>query len=212
MHLRALAVFAHPDDATWPAGGTLARLAACGADVRLLCLTCGVVGWRDDPDGPRRARAAAAERELEAACHALGIRRPIGGGCAPGTVATECRQAAEYGITTALATLRPRLVITFGPDGLTGHPDHVAAGAVTTSAFQRVFAEPGAGAGPRLYCALGPTATGRLRPLTRQHEASPVTTVVDVTSVAERKLAALQRQRTLPLARPGAVAATGLTL
>jgi N-acetylglucosamine malate deacetylase 2 len=214
MRLRVLAVFAHPDDATWLAGGTLARLAACGADVRLLCLTCGDAPWPDDADGSRLARAAAVEqRELEAACEALGIRRPIAGGCLPGALATECRQSVDYGITRALATLRPELVVTFGPDGVTRNPDHVAIGEITTAAFRRVFGPTAATApGARLYYALGSAALRRVRPRGLAGDALHVTTVIDVTSVVERKLAAVQGQRTSASARPEDVAAIGLTL
>jgi N-acetylglucosamine malate deacetylase 2 len=214
MHLRALAVFAHPDDATWLAGGTLARLAACGADVRLLCLTCGGAGRTDDADAARHAGAAAVEqRELETSCRMLGIRRPIMGGCRPGAVATECRQAIEFGISRALATLRPHVVITFGPDGVTGDPDHVAVGEITTAAFHRVFGETETAAvGARLYYALGSAAMRRARPVAVAGDGLRVTTVVDVTPVAARKLAALEEQRTSAQARPGDVAANGLTL
>ncbi len=214
MRLRVLAVFAHADDAIYLAGGTLARLAACGADVRLLCLTCGDAPWPDDADGARLASAAFIEQhELEAACQALGIRRPIAGGCPPGALATKCRQATEYGITRALATLRPELVITFGPDGLTGDPDHVAVGEITTAAFHRVFgATEGPAPGSRLYYALGTAALRRAGPREPTADAPRVTTVVDVTPAAPQKLAAEQCQRTAAQRRREDVAALGRTI
>ncbi len=39
-----LAVFAHPDDETYLAGGTLARYAASGYEAFVLCATCGQTG------------------------------------------------------------------------------------------------------------------------------------------------------------------------
>src|SRR5690606_19766930 len=48
-------------------------------------------------------------------------------------------------IATVLAEERPDVVITFGPDGITGHPDHVTVSRATTAAFRRV-----AGTGPGL--------------------------------------------------------------
>jgi LmbE family N-acetylglucosaminyl deacetylase len=40
---------------------------------------------------------------------------------------------------------RPDVVATFGPDGITGHPDHIRVGEATDAAFDRVAAEPGPG-------------------------------------------------------------------
>jgi LmbE family N-acetylglucosaminyl deacetylase len=44
-----------------------------------------------------------------------------------------------------LAEERPDVVATFGPDGLTGHADHVAVGAATTSAFLDLAGDGGPG-------------------------------------------------------------------
>ena len=63
--VRVLGVFAHPDDETLCAGGTLAKYASAGADVRVVSLTKGGAGQiRDaergdpgDPDGGSRAGA-----------------------------------------------------------------------------------------------------------------------------------------------------------
>ena len=42
-----------------------------------------------------------------------------------------------------MAAERPDVVGTFGPDGITGHPDHVRVGAATDAAFDRLAAQPG---------------------------------------------------------------------
>jgi LmbE family N-acetylglucosaminyl deacetylase len=48
-------------------------------------------------------------------------------------------------IATIMAEERPDVVATFGPDGITGHPDHIRVGAATDVAFDRVAATPGPG-------------------------------------------------------------------
>ena len=53
-------------------------------------------------------------------------------------------------ITGILAEERPDVVVTFGPDGIFGHPDHIAIGAATDTAFHRLA--PGASQGFRRLC------------------------------------------------------------
>jgi LmbE family N-acetylglucosaminyl deacetylase len=49
---------------------------------------------------------------------------------------------------------RPDVVLTFGPDGLTGHPDHIAIGAATDAAFHAVRRDGGTGLRRLLHCAI----------------------------------------------------------
>ncbi|MCU0280440.1 MAG: PIG-L family deacetylase [Acidimicrobiia bacterium] len=68
---RALAVAAHPDDAEFGAGGTLAKWAAAGAEVTILVITDGAKGsW--DPTASPGDLVAARRAEQEAAAAALG--------------------------------------------------------------------------------------------------------------------------------------------
>jgi LmbE family N-acetylglucosaminyl deacetylase len=45
-------------------------------------------------------------------------------------------------IVLAIRELRPQVIITFGPEGIYGHPDHIAIGKMTTQAFQ-LAGDPG---------------------------------------------------------------------
>ena len=70
-----MAVLAHPDDETFGCGGTLARYAAEGVQVSLICATLGDAGEITDPSLAQRENLAQVrEQELRAACHALGIQ------------------------------------------------------------------------------------------------------------------------------------------
>jgi dephospho-CoA kinase len=130
-----LAVFAHPDDETFGPGPTLARYADAGLDVHLVCATGGEAARQraghSDPDGLRRHR----EAELRAACLVLGVRslellRERDGTLRPDDLAGAARVAA------AIRRTGPDAIVTFGPDGVSGHSDHRAIHAWTLRAWE----------------------------------------------------------------------------
>ncbi len=132
---RVLAVFAHPDDETLCAGGTLAKYAHAGADVRVVSLTKGEAGQiRDAGAATRATLAAARERELHVAGRHLGLTETRCLDYRDGELSDLDAQVLEDLAAQLLEELEPDVVITFGPDGFSGHPDHVAVGAAVTSA------------------------------------------------------------------------------
>ncbi|MGO8961810.1 MAG: PIG-L family deacetylase [Streptosporangiaceae bacterium] len=154
---RLLGVFAHPDDETFCAGGTFARYAGQGAEIMVVSATRGQAGQiRDAAAGNRRTIAAVREAELRLACERLGITRVRCLDHVDGTLADAGFPALVDEVTEIIREFRPDIVITFGPDGGYGHPDHVTISAVTTAACQRA-AGPGhrpdrtATRPPRLY-------------------------------------------------------------
>jgi LmbE family N-acetylglucosaminyl deacetylase len=132
-----LAVFAHPDDETFLVGGTLAHYARNGARVELLCLTEGE-GGVNALSGAKGKQALSRIRrvELEQCCEVLGIdlvgvrHYPDGGLSAVSPL------ELALVIGRAIAQRRPDVVLTFGPEGLTGHPDHLAIHRATALAFE----------------------------------------------------------------------------
>lgn len=202
---RVLAVFAHPDDEAFLAGGTLAKYAAAGWNVFLLCATHGEAGKRGDYSRlTRRQFAELRKEELEAACRALGTHRPVFLECADKGLARDCWNPATEEVAHAIRRLRPDVVITFGPEGISGHPDHVALNQIVTAAFW------GAGmstylvggqhkAAPfrpsRLYYVLrSPSVPECCKPASPQ-KAPPITTVIDIRGFGERKLKAIRSHR-----------------
>jgi LmbE family N-acetylglucosaminyl deacetylase len=132
---RILAVFAHPDDETFCTGGTLARYAAGGAEIMVVSATRGDAGQIHDAGiATRRTLGQIRERELHLACERLGIRHAICLDYGDGTLAQLDPAILTRHITQFVRRFRPDIVITFGPDGGYGHPDHIAIGAATTSA------------------------------------------------------------------------------
>ncbi len=133
---RVLAIFAHPDDETFLAGGTLAKYAAQGWDVRVISATYGENGQRGDYQSlGANEFADLRRRELQAACKVLGVHPPMFLECADRALAAICWNSAAKEIARIMRRLQPDVVITCGPDGISGHPDHVALSQIVTSAF-----------------------------------------------------------------------------
>lgn len=132
MTLRLAAVLAHPDDESRLVGGTLARAAAAGAAVSLYCATRGEAG---DAHRSPADTAALREVELRAACAALGVEQLWLDTFPDGGLADVEPDTVTGRIVRFLRTTRAHAVITFGPDGRTGHPDHVAVGRRAEAAF-----------------------------------------------------------------------------
>lgn len=136
--LRLLGVFAHPDDETFCAGGTLARYAAAGAEVMVVSATRGEAGQiRDAQAATRRTLGLVRERELREACARLGVQRALCLDYFDGTLKDLDQELLARRVVQVIRTFRPDVVITFGEDGAYGHPDHVAISRATTAACRR---------------------------------------------------------------------------
>jgi len=133
---KLLAVLAHPDDESLGFGGTLARYAAEGVETYLLTATrgergrFGSLGKRGDPSEVGRVR----EAELRAAAAVLGIREVSILGYPDGAVDQVDSTTAICAVVSHIRRVQPDVVVTFGPEGAYGHPDHIAISQITTSA------------------------------------------------------------------------------
>ncbi len=132
-----MAVFAHPDD-EFSVAPLLAKYAAAGHDVHLVVVTSGQVG-DSHTDIPRGAALGAA-REDEARCSAaaLGIKPPHLLGFMDGDISNwESIPRIVERLRGIVEDVRPEVLITWGPDGLSGHPDHRTVSNVVTEVFQQ---------------------------------------------------------------------------
>lgn len=192
-----LGVFAHPDDESLACGGLLARATALGARVVVLCLTRGEGGPGGTPD-----LAARRSWELAEAGRTLGLAEVVLLNHEDGMLPWIAAADLEGDIHAAIARVRPDVVVTFGPDGLYWHPDHIAVHDRTTS----TIAALGAAAPALYYVTLPPTQmravvdhTGGARPVVPGVPdpdafgalADPPTLVIEAGDFARRKLAAL---------------------
>ncbi len=137
---RLMAVLAHPDDESLGVGGTFAKYAAQGVETFLLTATRGDAGRYGNyrlgdvghPGRPTLGRIR--ERELRAAASVLGITDVALLDYPDQQVDRAHPQEAIAAIVNHLHRVRPDVVITFGPDGAYGHPDHIAICQFTTAA------------------------------------------------------------------------------
>jgi LmbE family N-acetylglucosaminyl deacetylase len=134
--LKLLAVLAHPDDESLGFGGTLARYAAEGVETYLVTATrgeagrFGAQGKSGDPGEVGRVR----EVELRAAADVLGIREVSVLRYPDGTVDQVPSALALRDLVAHIRRIQPDVIMTFGPDGGYGHPDHIAISQFTVAA------------------------------------------------------------------------------
>ncbi len=184
-----LAVFAHPDDETFRPGGTLALLARRGVQIHLLTATRGEAGSPGDPPLCRPEELPAVrERELRCACATLGIEAPHILDYRDGHLAEADYEQLMAHILEMTQETHPQMMLSFGPDGLSGHPDHMVIGRCAAEAFRR--AEEVAA----LYYVAVPRSLAewlgmeRVRPVPDE----AISLAVDVSPVWETKLAAMR--------------------
>jgi N-acetylglucosamine malate deacetylase 2 len=136
---RLLAILAHPDDETFRCGGALAMLARRGVGVHLLVATRGGAGSCGEPPlcTPDQLPAYR-EQELRCACATLGVEEPRLLDYRDGTLAEVEPEEAVAKVLAAIRELRPQVLLTWPPDGLSGRPDHAAVSRWTGRAYQQM--------------------------------------------------------------------------
>lgn len=135
--LRLMCVLAHPDDESLGTGGALAKSAAEGVETYLVTATRGERGrFGDAKESPGlEVVGRTREAELRAAAKELGIRDVRFLDYVDGDLDRVDTAEAIGRIVTHLRRVRPQVVITFGPDGAYGHPDHIAISQLTAAAI-----------------------------------------------------------------------------
>jgi LmbE family N-acetylglucosaminyl deacetylase len=151
--LRLGAVFAHPDDDAYLIGGWLASHAS-DAEIRIVLCTSGGPARSAIRSSPRATRSPMCARgeewrflEQVGASHAdvRFLRYPD---YHLNEVPAEELTAR---VVDALEASAPQVLVTFGPDGMTNHHDHIAAGAAGTNAFHEIRGRSASIAFQRLY-------------------------------------------------------------
>jgi LmbE family N-acetylglucosaminyl deacetylase len=161
-----MVVHAHPDDESSQTGGTLARYAAAG--YRTVLITCTDGGQGDAGGADQKLLPARRARELDLAAAALGVSDVVKLGYPDsgmaGTDAKDPVVATEGSFSkrplmemvTRLVRLmrlyRPDVIVTYPPNGLSGHPDHIRTHDLVVAAHRNIVAnaEPEA-VRPKLY-------------------------------------------------------------
>ena len=133
---RLLAILAHPDDESLGFGGTLARYGAEGIETYLVTATrgeagrFGAQGKGADPGEVGRVR----EAELRSAASVLGVREVSVLNYPDGGVDNVPAGTAIGALVSEIRRIRPDVIVSFGPEGAYGHPDHIAMSQFATAA------------------------------------------------------------------------------
>lgn len=132
-----LAVFAHPDDER-VIGPLLSRFSREGRETHLVIATDGAKGVRDFARIPAgRELAALRAKEAQCAADRLGVRQlHLLGLPDAGLASFDALGQLRSKLVAVIDSIRPAAIITFGPEGGTGHPDHRLVGNVVTQIVQ----------------------------------------------------------------------------
>jgi LmbE family N-acetylglucosaminyl deacetylase len=135
--LRLMCVLAHPDDESLGMGGTIARYSAEGIETYTVTATRGERGrFGDNSERPRPEKVGEVrEAELRAAAARLGASDVSLLDYMDGELSTVDPVEATAKIAGHIRNRKPHVVITFGPEGGYGHPDHIAISQLTGSAI-----------------------------------------------------------------------------
>ncbi len=140
MKRSILLVFAHPDDESFGVSGTVKKYTQQGVPVDLVCATRGEKGARLDVTATIDT-GTAREAELRTAAAIVGIRDIYFLGYIDGELDKADVEEVVNKMTDIIRRIQPEIVITFGPDGISGHSDHIAVGKAATKAFERLSVE-----------------------------------------------------------------------
>ncbi|OPA74125.1 PIG-L domain-containing protein [Paenibacillus selenitireducens] len=195
MKKRWLFVFAHPDDESFAAGGTIAKLSSAGHEVFLACATSGCRGKSGEFQfATREELARFREQELRGACSVLGIADLILYRYPDGELNSLDLETLAHRIQSTILELKPDVILTFPPDGVTGHPDHIAISAAVVKAVVLAEAHYPEGQQPSLYFTSIPHYYDHCQDSGPKHTC-PISARVDIRDFRQHKGKALQAYR-----------------
>lgn len=136
---KLLTILAHPDDESFGPGGTMAKYADEGVEVYLVTATRGESG-NIHPDLQNRFDGDLGKwrtQELKQAAKILGVKELIFLDFVDGTLSQNLMKKLIRKITNQIIRIKPQVVITFEPLGISRHLDHIAVSHATTLSFYR---------------------------------------------------------------------------
>lgn len=137
-----LSVWAHPDDESFVAGGLLAAAVQNGQRVICITATKGEKGVQDESRWPAGQLADIRTKEMADSLQQLGISEHHWLDYRDGECADADPAVATAKIAALIDQYKPDTILTFGPDGLTGHPDHQTMNRWVTAAVEQSSGQP----------------------------------------------------------------------
>ena len=131
-----LGVWAHPDDEAYLSAGLMAEAIRRGSRVVCVTATRGEGGSTDEARWPSATLAAVRERELLGSLQILGVDEHRFLDLPDVDMQTPLPESGAADVASVMAEVRPDTVLTFGPDGMTGHRAHRDVSRWTVEAFE----------------------------------------------------------------------------
>lgn len=134
---KLLCITAHPDDEAGAFGGALLVYHERGVETFVVCMTAGTAARNRGTAQTHDELAVLRRAEFAASCQLLGVTRGEVLDYPDSQLDGVILSHAVRDLVLRIRQIRPQILLTFGPDGgLTGHIDHVMAGAFATLAFE----------------------------------------------------------------------------
>jgi LmbE family N-acetylglucosaminyl deacetylase len=130
-----LGVWAHPDDEAYLSSGLMALVRRAGGRVVVATATRGELGTPDPENWPPDRLAELRERELRESLAVIDVQEHHWLGHSDGSLALVPMEEGVGQVAALIEQVRPDVIVTFGPDGMTGHSDHQAICAWVTEAW-----------------------------------------------------------------------------
>jgi LmbE family N-acetylglucosaminyl deacetylase len=131
-----LGVWAHPDDEAYLSAGLMGALRDAGHRVVVATATYGERGTPDPERFPPPELAMIRRDELQASLALVGVHEHHWLGYADGGCAGIPAGVGVASVARLIDQVQPDTILTFGPDGMTGHPDHRTISAWTAAAWR----------------------------------------------------------------------------
>ncbi len=207
---KIIGIFAHPDDESYRAGGTIAKYVKAGWSTAIVCATRGEEGGRGAyGEMDALAFGEVRQKELEKAAAELGVTTVSFLDFKDNTLTNQLPGTIEDALVKLLVAEQPDVVITFEPSGVTHHPDHIKLSLAATFAFQKYAFDRESIAPedlnpPKLYYACEPESIVSYFIKKKYYETESfgrprmgvadkrITTVIDISRTASAKARALQ--------------------
>lgn len=132
---KLVCIFAHPDDEAFGPGGTIALLAK-QYEVVIICVTNG-----DDsrlPQEKAHALGKVRREELQQSAAILAVREVRFLDYQDGKLCNLLYHEIAETIQTQLEAIKPEVLLTFEPRGISGHIDHIAVSMITSYVFEKL--------------------------------------------------------------------------
>lgn len=183
-------VFAHPDDEAFGPGGTIAKLSK-KYNIYLLCATKGEAGQNATGRG---SIAKIREQELLNSANVLGIKKVYFLGFKDGTLSNNIYHKLAAKIRSHLVKLKPSIVLTYEPLGVSGHIDHITVAMVTMFVVKKLkFVK-------ELWQVCMPENHSRLREdyyicFSPGYKKSEINKTIDIEDVWDKKVEAMRQHK-----------------